>query len=195
MTGLGPGSAPRLALGWLVWFAATWVVVVTATHFELPDLAQRVDLPPTLLTQWGGVALAFVPLPHAYLLTRDVPWLVAVTPRRRTTLHAIRIAMHLCLSALGMTTVLTILGPTVASGQLAALWLAYWGLTLVGLAARGRPGGVTPTVVAIFMSVPGLVPWDYNIAYNDTLSAPRTATGLMLMGIGLIAAVTRPRSL
>ena len=170
---------------WLMWWGVAWSVAVACSRVGIPPVAPLGAQADTrALEQLGTLGLC-LPLPLIAVLLQDrSAWLSASTPRSR---RRIRLSMTTLITGIALTTALVaaLLYPgAVAYLRVVGVFTLALSITIITATLLNPSWAALPAPTLIALStIPGFVPWNWNIIYNpvtDTLLTITATTALIL---------------
>lgn len=178
---------------WLLWWGAAWVVAVFCSRIGIPPVApQGAQADTRTLEQLGTLGLC-VPLPLiAVLLNDQSPWLSASTPRSQ---QRIRLGVTSLITGIALTTALAVAffyPEAVAYQRVISVFALILAITIItaGLISSGWAALPAPALIAA-STVPGLIPWTWNIIYNPATNTLLTVTAITALVLALAWDLTR----
>lgn len=178
---------------WLMWWGAAWIVAIACSRIGIPPVApQGAQADTRALEQLGTLGLC-VPLPLIALLLNDrSPWLSASTPRSR---QRIRLGVTSLITGIALTTALAaafLYPEAVAYQRVTGVFALIMAITIItaGRINSGWAALPAPALIAA-STVPGLIPWTWNIIYNPATNTLLTITATAALILALTGTAIR----
>ena len=174
---------------WVLWWLVAWAAAVLSSQVSIPRIDPGVTSESSSLEQLGAIGLC-VPLVVVAVLVQDrSDWLTSSSPRNRRLLRLASFGLITAVSALSAMVAASLYPDDIRWLRIVSLFGLLLALTLIaGTAIGGTWAGFLAPVFIIVNTIPGLVPWEWNIVYNAATDAVliRTAVTAQLMMLAVL---------
>ena len=172
--------------------AFVWVVAALSTGVLLPRI-RPAELGESAPLELLGIALhAAVAAVQAAGLSHWDPDQPRMSPRRGTLMRVVILAVSLVPSLAFGAAVFLATAPWGMFVPMVGVWCLFTAVGVAGLVWLPRTLAVgLPVACALVWSTPQLVPWDFNVVYNEALATVRAVGSPGVLGAALAAYVLR----
>ncbi len=176
---------------WLSWWAASWIAAVLSARVAVPRIDPGVSSVSAALEQLGAIGLCVPLVLVATLIPDKSSWLTASSPHSMALLRLANVGLITAMS-ISTAMIAAAMYPTdVGWSRIVSIFILLLALTLAaGLGVGVNWAGFLPPVFIILNTIPGLVPWEWNVIYNaatDDVLIPAAVLSLSAVFIWLMA--------
>lgn len=182
---------------WNLWWLVTWTVAVLSSQVAIPRVGPAIAPPfSRSLEQLGAIGLCLPLVLVAILVTDRTEWLTGSSPRNA---RLVNLATAILINGIGLfsSMVAASLYPQdIRWIRIVSLFALLLAVTLITGSIIGRTWAAFPGPVFIVVNtVPGLIPWEWNIVYNPATDGALIAAAITSQVVAITAScIAIPRS-
>lgn len=193
-----PTPTPALLLhhrgidkGWGLWWLLAWAAAVASSQVTIPRIDPGVSSASSALEQLGAIGLC-LPLVLVGVLVPDrTAWLTTTAPRSPVLMGLGNLGLITGVSLISAMTAAALYPNDIRWLRIVSLFALLLALTLItGVLLGGVWAAFLAPVFVILNTIPGLIPWEWNIVYNPATDPILIFAAAISLATAFIVAAT-----